>query len=149
MVKYITHTLDETFSALADPTRRAILARLAEGEASVTELAEPFDVSLPAVMKHLGVLEKAGLIERKKKGRVSRSRLVAEPLQDAAEWIAGYRRFWEKQFDALAQYLTEGEHNEGVAWKQKETAAKTRSASRESSQRSGKRSFAHGPNRKR
>ncbi len=105
MVKYLSAPLDATFSALADPTRRAILARLARGEASVTVLAEPFDVSLPAVSKHLRVLERAGLLTRKKDGRVRWCRLAAEPMQEAAEWIASYRRFWEAQFDALAEYL--------------------------------------------
>jgi DNA-binding transcriptional ArsR family regulator len=105
MVNYSPAPLDRTFSALADPTRRAILARLSQGEASVSQLAEPFDISLPATLKHLGVLEKAGLIARTKEGRVSRCRLVADPLHDAADWIARYRRFWERQLDALAQHL--------------------------------------------
>jgi len=101
MVKYYANPLNETFSALADPTRRAILARLAEGETSVTELAEPFDVSLPAVMKHLRVLEDAGLITREKEGRVSHCRLNASPLQNAAEWIDPYERFWRTRLNAL------------------------------------------------
>ncbi len=107
MVKYSHSPLDGTFSALADPTRRAILARLALGEASVTELAEPFDVSLPAVSKHLRVLERAGLLTREKDGRVRRCRLVADPMQEASEWIASYQQFWEERFDALAEYLHE------------------------------------------
>jgi len=97
--------MDLTFSALSDPTRRAILDRLARGQASVTDLAEPFQMSLPAVSKHLRVLERAGLVARSKEGRVHRLRLVAEPLKDAAEWIARYRAFWECQFDALEDYL--------------------------------------------
>jgi DNA-binding transcriptional ArsR family regulator len=96
-----------TFAALADPTRRAILARLAWGEASVTELAEPFKMSMPAITKHLNVLERAGLLVRQRDGRVRRCRLVAAPLKDAAEWIARYQRFWEEQFAALADYLAE------------------------------------------
>jgi len=96
-----------TFAALADPTRRAILARLARGEASVTELAEPFKMSMPAITKHLNVLERAGLLVRQRDGRVRRCRLVAAPLKDAAEWITRYQRFWEEQFSALAGYLTE------------------------------------------
>ncbi len=112
MVKYLHSPLDGTFSALADPTRRAILARLALGEASVTELAEPFDVSLPAVSKHLRVLERAGLLTREKDGRVRRCRLVAGPMQEAAEWIVSYRHFWEAQFDALAEYLHESTQKE-------------------------------------
>ncbi len=107
MVNHNKPLLRGTFAALADPTRRAILARLAEGEASVSQLAEPFDMSLPAMLKHIRVLEKAGLIARTKKGRVSRCRLVADPLKDAAEWIARYRQFWERQLDALAQHLAE------------------------------------------
>ena len=107
MVKYLSSPLDATFSALADPTRRAILARLALGEASVTELAEPFDVSLPAISKHLRVLERARLLTREKDGRVRRCRLAAEPMEEAAKWIALYRRFWEERFDALAEYLDE------------------------------------------
>ena len=99
--------LNGTFAALADPTRRAILARLAGGRASVSQLAVPFDISLPAVLKHLRVLEQAGLIVRTKEGRVSRCRLAAGPLKDAAEWIAFYRQFWERQLDALAQHLAE------------------------------------------
>lgn len=107
MVKYSTNSLDATFAALADPTRRAILARLAYGEASVTDLAEPFDMSLPAISKHLGVLERAGLLIRQKDGRVRRCRLIAEPLREAARWIAFYQQFWEEQFGALAEYLNE------------------------------------------
>ena len=100
-------TLDATFAALADPTRRAILARLASGEASVSELAEPFDMTLPGVSKHLKVLERAGLISR---GRVAQSRpcrLEAAPLGEAADWVEGYRRFWEGSFDRLEDYLSE------------------------------------------
>src|SRR5262245_2894048 len=105
MVKYDPMTLDATFSALADPTRRAILDRLAQQESSVTELAEPFEISLPAISKHLRVLERAGLLVQNREGRVLRCCLVAEPLHNAAAWIAGYQRFWEAQFDALAGYL--------------------------------------------
>jgi DNA-binding transcriptional ArsR family regulator len=111
MVKYTARTLDKTFSALSDPTRRAILARLAEGDASVSELAAPFAMSLPAISKHLRVLEQAGLVERTKDGRVHRLRLVAQPLRDAATWIAHYQRFWEQQLDGLADYLR-GIHSE-------------------------------------
>ncbi|MFQ5657186.1 MAG: ArsR/SmtB family transcription factor [Candidatus Methylomirabilales bacterium] len=107
MVKYSAQSLNSVFSALADPTRRAILQRLSRGESSVTDLARPFDVSLPAISKHLRVLEKAGLLARRKDGRVFRCRLVARPLRDAAAWIARYHAFWEKQFDALAGYLRE------------------------------------------
>ena len=99
--------LDGTFSALADPTRRAMLARLARGEASVGELAAPHAMSLPAVSKHLKVLETAGLVARRKDGRVHRCRIDAGPMRDAASWIDQYRRFWEGQFDALDDYLNQ------------------------------------------
>jgi DNA-binding transcriptional ArsR family regulator len=108
-------TLDRTFAALADPTRREILARLASGEASVTELAEPFEMTLPGISKHLKVLERAGLISR---GRVAQSRpcrLEAAPLREAADWVGRYRRFWEEGFDRLDDYLRElqGGEDEG------------------------------------
>jgi len=97
--------LTATFSALADPTRRAILARLASGEASVTELAEPFAMSLPAVSKHLKVLERAGLIARGREAQWRPCRLEAGPLRGAADWLESYRRFWEEGFDRLDDYL--------------------------------------------
>ena len=99
--------LSTTLSALADPTRRAILARLASGEATVTELAEPFAMSLPAVSKHLKVLQRAGLIARGREAQWRPCRLEAAPLKDAAEWIEHYRRFWEESFDRLDDYLSE------------------------------------------
>ena len=99
--------LDRTFAALADPTRRAILARLAAGEASVTELAGPFEMSLPAVSKHLKVLERAGLISRGRERQWRPSRLEAEPLREVAEWTERYRRFWEERYDRLDEYLDE------------------------------------------
>jgi DNA-binding transcriptional ArsR family regulator len=105
MVKYYSEPLDHVFSALADPTRRAILARLATGESSVGELAEPFDISLPAISRHLRVLRNAGLITRHKDGRVRRCTLQAAPMRAASDWIASYRQFWEDQFDSLAEYL--------------------------------------------
>src|SRR5918999_2250129 len=97
--------LDRTFGALADPTRRGILARLAKGEATVTELAEPFDISLPAVSKHLKVLERAGLIARGRERQWRPARLEAGPLRDVAEWAERYRRFWEESYDRLDEYL--------------------------------------------
>ena len=97
--------LSTTLSALADPTRRAILARLARGEASVKELAEPFDMSLPAVSKHLKVLEKAGLISRGREAQWRPCRLDAAKLQQATEWLDEYRRFWDGSFDRLDRYL--------------------------------------------
>lgn len=97
--------LSSTFAALADPTRRAILAQLAAGEATVNELAEPFDISLPAVSRHLKVLERAGLIMRSRKAQWRPCRLAAEPLEDAAHWLGQYRRFWEERFDRLDEHL--------------------------------------------
>ena len=102
-----TDRLDRTFSALADPTRRAILARLAAGEASVTELAEPFEMSLPAISKHLKVLERAGLVARGRKRQWRPARLEAEPLKEVAEWTERYRRFWEERYERLDEYLEE------------------------------------------
>ena len=96
-----------TLSALADPTRRAILARLTLGEASVNELAEPFDISLPAVSKHLKVLEKAGLISRSRTAQWRPCKLEAGPLQEVWGWVETYRRFWEQSFDRLDAYLNE------------------------------------------
>ena len=97
--------LDETFSALSDPTRRAILARLAQGSATVNELAEPFDISLPAISRHIKVLEGAGLISREIEAQKRRCHLRPETLKEAEDWIAHYRRFWSEQFDALETYL--------------------------------------------
>lgn len=99
--------LSATFGALADPTRRAILARLTAGEASVTALAEPFDMSLPAVSKHLKVLERAGLIARGREAQWRPCRLEASRLKEVADWVAEYRRFWERSFDRLDDYLRE------------------------------------------
>jgi DNA-binding transcriptional ArsR family regulator len=97
--------LATTCAALADPTRRAILARLADGEATVSELAEPFPISVQAVSKHLRVLERAGLIERGRSAQLRPSRLRAAPLKDAADWLEAYRRFWSDSFDRLDQRL--------------------------------------------
>jgi len=120
MVKYSTAALDATFGALADPVRRAVLARLAAGESSVSELAAPFRISLPGFSKHLQVLERAGLVSTAKDGRVRRCRLEAEAMQSAAEWIEHYRAFWEDQFDALAKHLAESESDSHSNAKQKE-----------------------------
>lgn len=97
--------LSTTFAALADPTRRAILARLAAGEASVTELAQPFDITLPAITKHLKVLERAGLITRGREAQWRPCRLEAMPLREAADWVEQYRQFWEQSLDRLDAYL--------------------------------------------
>ncbi|HEX6120813.1 MAG TPA: metalloregulator ArsR/SmtB family transcription factor [Dongiaceae bacterium] len=99
--------LNATFAALADPTRRAILARLASGEASVKELAKPFEMSLPAVSKHLKVLERAGLIARGREAQWRPCTLQAGPLKDISDWVEQYRRFWEQSFDRLDEYLKE------------------------------------------
>jgi DNA-binding transcriptional ArsR family regulator len=99
--------LSVTFAALADPTRRAILARLALGETTVSELARPFKMSGPAVSKHLKVLERAGLIARGREAQWRPCRLEAAPMKDAVDWLEGYRRFWEQSFDRLDEYLTE------------------------------------------
>ena len=108
-----TDQLTSTFAALADPTRRAILARLSAGEASVTELAEPFAMSLPAVSKHLKVLERAGLVERGREAQYRPCTLNGRPLRDADEWIERYRRFWEQSLDRLDAYLREVQKNTG------------------------------------
>ena len=99
--------LTVTFGALADPTRRAILARLAAGEASVTELAEPFSMSLPAVSKHLKVLERAGLISRGRSAQWRPCRLAPAPLKEATDWLEAFRAFWDESFDRLAEHLRE------------------------------------------
>jgi len=105
MVKYSPRLLNRTFAALADPTRRRILAHLARGDRCVTDLARPHAMSLPAVSKHLRVLEKAGLLRRRRYGRVHEMQLDAKPLQQAARWVEEYRKFWEGSLDRLAEYL--------------------------------------------
>jgi DNA-binding transcriptional ArsR family regulator len=113
MVKY-SASLDSTFSALADPTRRAILATLMLGQASITQLAKPHRMSLPAVMKHLRVLEHAGLVTQKKSGRIRHCQLAADPLKDAEQWIRQYRTFWEGQFASLDRFLSQEEDKGGT-----------------------------------
>jgi len=107
-----TDRLSATFAALADPTRRAILARLATGEASVKELAEPFAITAPAVTKHLKVLERAGLITRSRTAQWRPCRLAAEPLKDVANWVEQYHRFWDESFDRLDDYLKQIQRGE-------------------------------------
>ena len=107
-----TDLLSNTFAALADPTRRAILGRLAYGEASVTELAEPFEMSLPAVSKHLKVLERAGLIARSREAQWRPCRLQAAPLKDVDDWVERYRSFWEESLDRLDEYLNQIQEEE-------------------------------------
>lgn len=104
--------MSSTFAALADPTRRAILERLVSGEASVTDIAEPFEMTLPAVSKHLKVLERAGLIERGRRAQWRPCRLHAAPLKEAAAWVEQYRQFWEERFDRLDSYLREMQDKE-------------------------------------
>jgi len=104
--------LSITFAALSDPTRRAILARLAGGEATVTELAAPFDMSLPAISKHLKVLQRAGLVEQGRQAQWRPCRLNPEPLRDVADWVGRYRRHWEESFDRLDDYLRELQEQE-------------------------------------
>ena len=112
--------LSQTFAALADPTRRSILARLADGEASVTDLAAPFAMSMPAISKHLKVLERAGLIARSRDAQYRPCHLDAGPLKEVADWVAEYRQFWEQSFDRLDAYLRE------LQKKEKEHARKQR-----------------------
>ncbi|MFQ5693405.1 MAG: ArsR/SmtB family transcription factor [Nitrospinota bacterium] len=148
MVKHPSATLDATFAALSDPTRRAILARLARGESSVTELARPFNVSLPAVSKHLRVLERAGLLVRERDGRVHRCRLNAKPMKDADDWIRRYRNFWENRLDALAKYLESTSEEEDRSWPGNRPPAKPRYSSNERSKRPGRGSSGRGRTRK-
>ena len=108
----MTDPLDATFAALADPTRRAILARLAGGEASVTDIARPFTMSLPAVSKHLKVLERAGLISRGRDAQWRPCRLKPEPLKEVAHWVEDYRRLWDERLDRLEDYLRELQANQ-------------------------------------
>ena len=118
MVQYRQAALDQVFGALADPTRRAILARLASGQTSLMELAHPHKMSLVAVQKHVRVLERAGLVETEKEGRVRRCTLQPGPLRTAAEWIDFYQKFWEDQFDALEQFIGEMQ-KEDPSWRPK------------------------------
>ncbi len=115
-----TDQLSTTFAALADPTRRAILARLASGETSVTELALPFEMTLPAVSKHLKVLQRAGLIERGRRAQWRPCRLDAGPLKEVDEYVETYRRFWEERFNRLDNYLRELQEDQKKDGKQKE-----------------------------
>jgi DNA-binding transcriptional ArsR family regulator len=110
-----TDHLSTTFGALADPTRRAILARLASGEASVTELAEPFDMTMPAITKHLKVLEKAGLIRRRREAQWRPCRLEPAPLKEVSDWVTRYRQMWEERLDRLDDFLREMQSKEQEA----------------------------------
>jgi DNA-binding transcriptional ArsR family regulator len=129
MVKY--SQLDSTFGALADPTRRAILASLMLGQSSITALARPHRMSLPAVMKHIRVLEEAGLVSQEKTGRTRHCRLAAEPLKQAEDWISQYRKFWEGTFDSLERFLNQPEdksdRKEDQQWQHRKRSRKPRS----------------------
>ena len=114
MVKCSSRSLDRTFAALADPTRRRILEHLAGGDRCVTDLARPYAMSLPAVSKHLRVLENAGLVRRCRRGRVHSLKLEAKPMQQAQAWIEEYRKFWEESFDRLDEYLKVLQAKEGI-----------------------------------
>jgi DNA-binding transcriptional ArsR family regulator len=147
MVNY-SATLDTTFGALADPTRRAILAQLARGESSVTQLARQFDISLPGVVKHVRVLEESGLLTSEKTGRVRRCRLEPQRLRTAGEWIAFYQQFWEQQLDSLAQYFEELSEKEKHAWQKGNRSRATRSTSGAQSARPSKKYSKHSQSRK-
>ena len=126
MVKY-SGSLDSTFGALADPTRRAILSTLMLGQASVTKLAKPHRMSLPAVLKHVHVLERAGLVSQSKNGRTRFCQLAAEPLEQAEDWISRYRAFWEGTFDSLERYLAEQKAKEDQKWQRRNRSRAPRS----------------------
>jgi DNA-binding transcriptional ArsR family regulator len=126
MVKY-SGSLDTTFGALADPTRRAILSTLMQGQASISELAKPHRMSLPAVLKHVRVLERAGLVSQSKNGRTRFCQLAAEPLEQAENWISQYRAFWEGTFDSLERYLAEQKAKEDQKWQRRNRSRESRS----------------------
>jgi DNA-binding transcriptional ArsR family regulator len=139
-----TETLDRVFWALSDATRREIVAHLQRGPASVSELAQPHGMSLPGFMKHLRVLEEAGLLLREKEGRVVRCELAAQPMQEAAMWLAHYEKFWNKRFDALGRFLY---HQEQVDPWQDKPAKKPSSTSKGATTRRPKGSGKPGPTR--
>jgi DNA-binding transcriptional ArsR family regulator len=147
MVKYTDEGLDAVFAALADPTRRGILESLSGGELAVSELAAPHDMSLPGFMKHLRVLEDAGLIERSKEGRVVSCELSAAPMQAAAAWMSRYEKFWTEKLDSLARYLYQQE--ELQTWKTPSSPKSPRSRSSGATPSRRKRSGGRGPTRKR
>ena len=146
MVNYSSNALDSTFGALSDATRRGILAQLALGEATVTDLAAPYKMSLPAVSKHLRVLEAAGLIVRRRDGRLHRCRLNPAPMKNVAEWLEYYKQFWERQFDALAIYLEEPTDQEDSSWQVQARGQKRPSNSDAYTRRRAKKSSPRGPN---
>jgi DNA-binding transcriptional ArsR family regulator len=147
MVKYSDEQLDDIFAALSDRTRRKVLASLDQGSRPVTELAAAHDMSLPGFMKHLRVLEEAGLLERTKEGRVVRCTLQPEPMKEAASWIAQYEKFWTDKLDSLARYLYQQE--EFQTWNKPVSQKSPRSASAGATRYPRKRSGGRGPTRKR
>jgi DNA-binding transcriptional ArsR family regulator len=147
MVQYQDAVLDRVFSALADPTRRRVLESLGQGSLAVSELAEPHGMSLPGFMKHLRVLEEAGLIARTKEGRVVSCELSAAPMQQAATWMQRYERFWTEKLDSLARYLYQQE--ELQTWNKPSSPKGPRSPSSASTPSRRRRSGAPGPTRKR
>jgi DNA-binding transcriptional ArsR family regulator len=147
MVKYQDEQLTAVFAALADPTRRGILESLSGGELAVTELAAPHDMSLPGFMKHLRVLEDAGLVARSKEGRVVSCELSAQPMKNAAAWMSRYEKFWSDKLDSLARYLYQQE--ELQTWRQLGSARSHRSTSSDATPFPRKRSGGRGPTRKR
>ena len=138
--------LSNTFAALADPTRREVVKRLADGSRAVTELSQPFPMSLPGFMKHLSILEDAGLIRREKQGRVVSCTLSAEPMKEASEWLTRYREFWEKRLDALARFLYHQEETQ--SWQAPRPRSDRRSRSSASSTQRRRKSGARSPSRK-
>ena len=147
MVKYENPALDAVFAALADSTRRGILESLAGGELAVSELAAPHDMSLPGFMKHLRVLEDAGLIERSKEGRVVSCELSAAPMKAAAAWMSRYEKFWTEKLDSLARYLYQQE--ELQTWNKQPSSKNPRSLSPAATRSRRKKSGARGPTRRR
>src|SRR6267142_2900110 len=137
MVKYSDDPLDTVFTALADPTRRQVVKVLASGSRPVTELARPFPMSLPGFMKHLQILEHAGLIKREKEGRVVSCTLSAEPMKKASDWLAYYHEFWEKRLDALARVLYHQEETQAWRTPKRRNARRARSSA-SSTRRRGK-----------
>jgi DNA-binding transcriptional ArsR family regulator len=147
MVKYSDEQLDGLFAALADRTRRRVLASLETGSRPVTELASAHDMSLPGFMKHLRVLEQAGLLERTKEGRVVRCTLQPEPMKEAASWIAHYQKFWTDKLDSLARYLYQQE--ELQTWKKQDSVRNPPFASPATTRPPRRKSGARGSTRKR
>lgn len=147
MVKYADAVLDRVFGALADPTRRGVLESLAGGSCAVSELAAPSDMSLPGFLKHLRVLEDAGLIAREKEGRVVSCELSAQPMKTASAWMSRYEKFWSERLDSLARYLYQQE--ELQTWNRQPSRTSPRSSSGGTSPSRRRKSGGHGPTRKR